>query len=203
MLRRTLLLLPLLLPMAGAPALATPEAAPREAVRTGVDEVLAVVRDAGLDRAAKRARIDAIVRRHFDFETMSRSALARNWRTATPEQQARFRELFPALIINTYFSAIDSYQGETVDVGEAKLRGNRAFVDSDIVTPSQRIPVLYRLREREGRWQVYDVVIEGVSLVGNYRSSFGAVVARDGMDALLEDLDQKLAAARERALEPS
>ena len=167
---------------------------PRAFVESGINEVLEVVQTSGLDPQARRAKLSDLIASRFDFEAMGRSILARNWKKATPEQQARFLDLLRLLLENTYIATIENYGGETFKYGKEKLSGKKAQVPVSIMLKTGvEAPLLFKLRTKSGDWGVYDVVIEGVSLVSTYRGSFGSIVARDGMDGLLEQLQIKTA----------
>jgi phospholipid transport system substrate-binding protein len=165
---------------------------PTEQVREVVDEVLALLADQSLEQEARRAQIREAIAPHFDFEGMSRSILARNWKKATSEQKQRFIELFKQRLENTYIVAMENYSGETVRYGKEKVDGKRASVATFIVRPSGvETPVTYRLRTKSDEWIAYDVIAEGVSLLSNYRSSYQSIVKKDGIDGLLAQMAEK------------
>jgi len=178
--------------IAGPGALAaTPP--PTKAVETVVEKVLALLRDQSLDPKVRRASLREAIAPSFDFESMSRSILAAAWKQATPEEQQRFLTLFQKLLENTYIAAMEDYSGQVVRYGKERLQGNLASVETFIVrTNSVETPVVYRLRIRDDQWFAYDVAVEGVSLVNNYRSSFRSIVRKDGMAGLIEQLDRKV-----------
>ena len=93
---------------------------------------------------------------------------------------------------NTYITAMEAYTSETVRYGKETLRKKKALVETFIVRPNLEIPVVYRLRQRGGKWYAYDIVIEGVSIVRNYRTSFAGVVKKQGMEGLLASLEAKV-----------
>lgn len=172
----------------------TPKA-PKAEVKVAVDEVLALLDRQGVDPKERRRQLRALLAPRFDFEAMSRSVLAANWKKATPEQQQRFVALFEQLLGSAYLTAVEEYSGQTVRLGRERIEGERASVETFITRPSGGdVPVSYRLRVREGRWKAYDVSVEGVSLVSNYRSSFRSVIRKKGMDGLLADLEKKFSA---------
>jgi phospholipid transport system substrate-binding protein len=184
------LLLPLLALVA---PLAAAAGSPTEEVRAVADRVVDLLRNAGLDTAARRQRIRETIAPHFDFPAMSQSILALSWKSATEEQRQRFIDLFGKLLENTYITAMESYAGETVRYGRERVDGDRATVDTFIVRPNgPETPVTYRLRLTERGWMAYDVIAEGVSLVSNYRTSFRSIVEKDGMEGLLSQLRQKV-----------
>ena len=165
---------------------------PTEQVREVVDEVLALLADEKLEQEARRTQIREAIAPHFDFEAMSRSILAINWKKATPEQRSRFIVLFKQRLENTYVTAMENYSGETVRYGKEKVEGKRASVETFIVRPSGvETPVTYRLRSKSDEWIAYDVIAEGVSLLSNYRSSYRSIVDKEGIDGLLTQMAGK------------
>ncbi|MDJ0805764.1 MAG: ABC transporter substrate-binding protein [Gammaproteobacteria bacterium] len=161
-------------------------------IKQTVDEVLEVLRSPDLDRDKRRDMVRIIVRPRFDYRAMSQIILAQNWRKASAEQQDRFIYLFRDLLEHTYFSAMDKYTGETVRMGREKLSDKRAVVQTYISTSSKEVPVNYNLRLKNDDWYAYDVSVDGVSLVSNYRTSFRNLVREKGMDGLLEELERKV-----------
>jgi len=168
---------------------------PQQQVQETVDKVMAVLNNSSLSAQDRHTQISDLIASRFDFEAMSRSILAVNWKKANAEQQAEFIRLFRKILQNTYVTAVESYHGETVRVEAEKISGRRATVNSFIVMTDKEIPVSYRFKQASGGWQAYDVVIEGVSLISNYRSSFRSIVQKKGMDGLLTDMQSKLGAA--------
>lgn len=179
--------------LAGATALA--EEGPANLVRAEVTRVLAVVQDKSLDVEARRAKLRQIIGARFDFEDMSQRVLAVHWEKATPQQREEFVRLFKKLLEVTYFRAIESYTSETVNVGGERLQGDNATVIVTIVRQDGTdIPLLLKLKKNGPGWLAYDANIEGVSLVNNYRNSFGEVARNYGMDGLLMDIQRRIAA---------
>ncbi len=171
---------------------------PREVIRTTVDAVIEVLADDSLERDQRIDSIRRLMHERFDFLTMSRSVLARNWRDASPAQQERFTELFPELLLHTYMAGLEDYTDEVVEIEDTRMKGKaKASVSTRIVSGDKAIPVSYRLRDNDGQWQIYDVTVEGVSLVNNYRGSFGSTISRDGIDGLLENLAAKVEELRQ------
>jgi len=194
---RCLLLILLGLGLVSSPTLAAP-IAPLEEVRTTVDSVLGLLRDSSLEPAKRRAKMTQLVRSRFDFANMSQRILATNWRSATPQQQQRFVQLFGDLLEANYVGRIEAYTNETVRYLGEQIIGERASIDTSIVTASAEIPITYRLLRAGEHWLVYDVVIEGVSFVSNYRSTYGEIVRREGMPGLLQQMEEKLKEVRDR-----
>ena len=167
---------------------------PSEVVTGTSEGVIQVLKQPGLDRAERRKRIEDVVLRSVDFDTLSKLTLARNWTKLTPAQQTEFQAEFRRHLSATYGRRIDDYRNETVTVlgsreearGDqtVKTRINRGGGTADVL-------VDYRLRQRDGEWKIIDVVIEGVSLVANFRSQFQELMAHGGAPHLLSVLREK------------
>jgi phospholipid transport system substrate-binding protein len=166
---------------------------PRQVIERTTDAVIAVLADSSLPSEEKRKRVEEIAERRFDFPTLARLVLARNWKRLTPEQQAQFTEEFRKHLSLTYGRNVEQYNNE-----RAEVIGERAEPDGDwtvktrIVRP-QGEPILvdYRLRKFGEEWRVIDVIIEGTSLVANFRSQFQEIVSRDGPAKLIQVLQEK------------
>jgi len=160
---------------------------PREMVQRTVDQVLATLRDPQFKSAAERRRqLRDIIEERFDFGEMARRSLGRHWRSTTPAQQNEFVEAFREILIDSYRTTIESYRGEKVKYLRERIDNGYAAVDTLIVDErGQEYSVNYRLHRVGAQWRIYDVVIEGVSLVGNYRSQFDRVIRRDSFEELL------------------
>jgi len=168
---------------------------PTQQVRIVVDDVIGILQDSSQQGETRRQGIRDAIAPHFDFRTMSRSTLSVNWKDATPTQQDEFVELFKKLLENVYIVAMEEYGGQTVRYGKEKTDGKRASVKTFILQPTGvETPVIYRLRLKQDKWSAYDVIVEGVSLVSNYRSSFRTIARREGMEGLLSKLREKVAA---------
>ncbi len=165
---------------------------PTERVEGAVSSILAILQDATLNREARWEQIGLIINERFDIEAMSQSILATNWKKATPEEKRNFIEFFSQYLENTYRQKIEGYSNEQVRFIGEKVTDERATVDTSIVTDSVEIPVIYKMRLNRDDWYVYDVVVEGVSLVSNYRNTFAAIVKSEGMDGLLLNLQDSI-----------
>ena len=161
-------------------------------MRDSIERVIAILKDQSLDRDARWNQIAAVIRDGFDFRSMSQSVLATNWRKATPEEQERFTEFFSQYIEETYRAKIEAYTDEKVLYKDETIKGKRAVVETVIVTSTNEIPVNFKLRLDDGQWYAYDVVIEGISLVSNYRTTFAAIVKNEGMDGLLNNIQKRI-----------
>ncbi len=163
---------------------------PTEQVRETVDNILAILRDKSLDWHSRQRNIEAIIDARFDFQSMSQSVLAKHWKKATPMERQQFVEFFSQYLDHVYITKMEKYTDEYVKYGAEKVNGDRATVDTFIVTKTVDIPVTYKLKRNSDEWYAYDVVIENVSLVNNYRSVYSAIIQTDGMGGLLDNLEQ-------------
>lgn len=136
--------------------------------------------------------VEELILPHFDFERMSIWVLGKNWRLASPEQRKRFTREFQTLLVRTYATALLEYTDQTIEYlpFRADPEDKRVTVRTEIIQPGgHNIPLDYRMyRNQDGQWKVYDISVDGVSLVTNYRSSFAAEINRGGIDKLLQKL---------------
>ena len=170
---------------------------PLDTVQANVNKVLEVLRDPNLKPdSAKEIKIEklrSIYNTMFDQTELSRRALARNWSRFNPEQQKEFIQLFEQVLEKAYIDKILSYTNEKiVFYKETNLSENQVEVQSKIITSSKQISIFYRVIMREGTWKVYDVVVENVSLVMNYRTQFNEILAKNTPEQLLEILRKKV-----------
>lgn len=165
------------------------------AIEVRVNRVLEVVDSPAIqDKAVKEEKVQSIVDEIFDYTELSRRTLAIHWQSFTPEQQKEFTHLFGKLLRRVYMDRILAHTNEKVIFGrEIKLSDGRVEVESEIVMPAKSIPVRYRMILQKDEWKVYDVAIEGVSLVQNYRSQFRSILARETPEGLLKILRQRVA----------
>lgn len=165
-------------------------------IKDAVDEIIAILQDeklAGPNRKAERKnRVVAIVEKKFDFREMSMRALARHWKDRSPAEQDRFVSLFRTLLENTYIAKIDTYSGEKVVFKKGAVQGNKAIVYSDLIRKNIETPVNYKLKNSDDRWMVYDVEVEGVSLVNNYRTQFASILSKESFAGLIAKLEEKV-----------
>jgi phospholipid transport system substrate-binding protein len=165
---------------------------PRDVVRQLGDEVLGVLKDKSISNDTKRARILDISRRGVDYETLSRLVLARNWSRLTPDEQARFQEEFRRHLAVTYGNAVDNYRNETMVItGDREEARGDWTVKTKIPRGGDEILVDYRLRQVNGEWKIIDFIVEGVSLVSNFRSQFQDLLASKTPKELIDLLHEK------------
>ena len=178
--------------------------APREIVQTAVTRVIAVLDGVESDRSDRaergvpntdRARMEIrrVASDLFDFDEMAKRTLSRHWSGRTRAEQTEFVSLFTDLLERSYVGKIEAYAGEKIVYVSETIDGDYAFVRSKIASPRRRQDTAldYRLVQRDGRWRVYDVLIDGVSFVSTYRSEFNRVIAGSSYRALVDALRNK------------
>jgi len=170
---------------------------PLETVKGHVDKVLDVLRDPSLKpesaKKAKKDKIRVIAEKMFDFTELSKRTLAQNWSKLSPEQQKEFVELYTSLLENTYTNKIMSYSDEKIlFTKEVPLSEKAVEVQSTVLRKTGEIPIFYRVTMKDDSWKVYDIVIEGVSLVNNYRSQFREILSNNPPESMLETLRKKV-----------
>ena len=168
--------------------------APLDTARKSVNEVLDVLRNPKLKaEEIKKEKLRVIYKSMFDEIEFSKRTLTRNWNNFTPAQRAEFVNLFEQILENSYADKILGYTNEKVEFyKENKLSDTQVEVQSKIITSSKEVPIFYRMILKEGKWKVYDVVVENISLVQNYRTQFNDILAKDTPDQLLETLRKKV-----------
>lgn len=198
-----LILLTILVSMAG-PAKAQ-GLAPDALARSVTDEVLALIRsDKELQSGNQKKLLDLVeakVLPHFSFASMTQLAMGRNWRQATAEQQKRLINEFRMLLVRTYTTAFTQYRNQTVDYKPLRMGANDTdvTVQSLIKQPSgQPVAVDYSMEKTDAGWKVYNVKIEGISLVENYRNTFNTEIQKNGVDGLIKSLADKNAQVAQR-----
>ncbi len=178
---------------AGARADAAAGDTPMAVVRVTVDGALGVLRDKVTPIAQRRRQLRQIVEDHFDFTRMSRSALGYHWRSLTPEQRRNFTAVFTDFVENSYLNKIQDYQGETVAFLK-EVRGDHDYgeVKTNIIQQGrQPIALDYLLIREQGGWKIYDVTVDNISIIANYRNQFNRVINNAGFNRLMADLERK------------
>ncbi|WP_321365603.1 ABC transporter substrate-binding protein [uncultured Desulfuromusa sp.] len=157
-----------------------------------VDTILNVLQQSDLSSAEKKSLVSGKVQEYLNIESMSRRTLGSYWDGATEEQRKTFADLFVKILEGTYLSRIDDYSTGTVQYLKQRVKDDKAIVDTVIVSKELEIPVQYKMIYDGNAWQVFDLVIEGVSLVKNYRSSYGEIIRQEGYDGLLALMVEKV-----------
>jgi phospholipid transport system substrate-binding protein len=169
---------------------------PLKIMNATTDRVVEILRDKELKKATKtperRAAIRKAVTEVFDFEEMSKRALSVHWQKLTIEERKEFVYLFSDLLERSYIKKIEGYSDEKIDYLEEKIDGDSALVKSKITTRRNiEIPIDYKLLKRGDKWYVYDVVIEGVSLINNYRTQFNKIIRQSSYTELIKRMKNK------------
>ena len=185
-----------------ASAVAAPVAGPREVVQAAVGRVVTAIQRTALDADSVQAQRQALQQRRlevrrvaaelFDFDEIARRALSRHWASRSLEEQAEFIRLFTDLLERTYLGRIEAYSGERIIYLGEVVDGSFATVRSKVITRRRvETPLDYQLHLRDGRWKVYDVLIDHVSFVATYRTEFARVIQRESYAALVERLHKQ------------
>lgn len=171
-------------------------AGPTETVKTAVQQVSASQSGPAaktLSTAERRAEIRKITDTLFDFKDMSERSLGSAWTQASPAQQQEFVRLFSTLIASAYLGRIEQFAGEPFTYVSEKIDGNEASVLSRVVTSKgSELGLDYRMYRADGRWAVYDIYVDGISLVSSYKAQFNRVIQRGSFAELLKQLRQKV-----------
>ncbi|HEA68617.1 MAG TPA: ABC transporter substrate-binding protein [Desulfobacterales bacterium] len=172
-------------------------AAPMDAVQKQINMVLDVLRNPELKaesaKERRKERVWSIIERGFDFDELSKRILSRNWKKLNPDQQKEFSLLIGRLLGNIYMERLMKFTNEkVVFTKESMLSEKRAEVQSKIISQSKEIPLHYKMILKNGEWKVYDLKIEGVSLVRNYRSQFKKILKKNSPDKMLQILREKV-----------
>ena len=166
-------------------------------VETQINKMLARMQEPSFkeqSRDAKLADIRKIINEIFDYQELSERTLGRDWKKFKPEQQTEFVDLFSKLLENVYADRILAYTHEKIEFGKVtELRKDQVEVESYIITAdNKKVPLFYRLIQKDGNWRVYDVVIEGVSMIKNYRGQFREMLTNKTPEDLLQTLREKV-----------
>ena len=170
---------------------------PLDTVKGHSDKVLDVLRDPALKgetaKKIKKDKLRVISEKMFDFTELSRRTLTNNWKKFSPDQQKEFVSLYTSLLGNTYSDKIFEYSDEKIIfTKEVPLSAKTVEVQSTVLRKSAEVPIYYRVILKDGTWRVYDVVVEGVSLINNYRTQFKDILSNNPPESLLETLRKKV-----------
>ena len=170
---------------------------PTDQVKETTDKILAIVTDPALKVPEKTGERQKLIRQavdeRFDWEEMSRRTLARYWAERTEAEKKAFIDVFGQLLERTYMDKVEGYSGEKVLYVGERVEGEYGAVAVKIVTQQTReISVIYRMKKKGTRWYVYDISIEGVSLINNYRTQFNSILSRSSFESLMERLREKV-----------
>jgi phospholipid transport system substrate-binding protein len=187
--------IPLLLVVFG---LVTPSVAgePTDHIRKTTDKMITILNDPALKNKVdeRRKMLRSTLSERFDWEEMAKRSLASHWQSLTDEEKKEFVPLFTDLLENTYMNRIENYSGDKVTYDAERVKGDYGLVKVTIFTVKQvEIPVVYKMKKKDPEWIIYDVSIEGVSLVNNYRQQFDSIILSSSYQGLVEKLREKVA----------
>ncbi len=191
---RAIVSLTLLAALVSVGGIASAAVSPTDELRQYTDRVLQVLRDPSLGPAEKRTAVRNLAIEVFDVGETARRALGPHWQQRTPAERQEFTKIFRDLLEQTYVSRIDEYGGERIQYTNEKVDGDTAVVKANIMTKAGTpVPVESRLIQKNGRWLIYDILVENVSLVANYRSQFDRIIRTSSYDDLVKRLKDRLA----------
>ncbi len=200
MFRKLILMLALAaLPLSLAQAGAADD--PKAVVRAAVDGVIQVLKsrpDPKQITEADREAIRRAVEGYFDFREMARRALGRPWKQLSEDKRKDFVATFRELLERSYGNRLSEYHDQKVIYGDVRTKGRIAIVRSEVVDADKRTPVLYKLVHRKNGWRVYDIKVEGISMVSTFRNDFKQAVSQKGLDGFLADLKKRVDKLREQ-----
>lgn len=181
---------------------------PTESVRQTIDAILKVLMDEkyqGPQKKQERLKIlENIVAERFDYPEMSQRVLGQQWKALNQNQKEEFTSLFQKFLSVTYAAKVEEYSGEAVKYGKERIADKvYAEVQTSVDYKGSTIPINYRLMNKDGDWRAYDVVIDGISMVNNYRGQFNKIIQHSGYPALLDQLREKIRKNNETAAVPS
>lgn len=169
-------------------------ATPTDDIKKTVDEVVRIVGDKEMKKneAKRRQALKKAISAIFDYSEMAKHSLGKHWNVRSAAEKKQFAELFATLLENSYAGKIESYNNEKIVYIKEISEDNYAEIKSKVITAARdEFTLDYRLFKQNGKWMVYDVVIEGVSLVSNYRSQFNKIITANGYDKLVKKLQSK------------
>jgi phospholipid transport system substrate-binding protein len=175
------------------------DSGPRQQLEVSINQLLEVLRDKSLKGDEKQTlrheRIAEVVFLQFNMRRMAKLSLGRDWRSLNEAERTHFTELFRGLLKKSYVATIDGYADEQISYRKEIIKGDKAEVRTMVISESRKIeiPLNYKLQIKDGRWLVYDVIIENVSLVRNYRSQFGSIMKKRGFSELIVQMEKKVA----------
>ena len=177
---------------------------PQQRVETTISQIRKTVVDekSALSYEQLGDKLEAIIDPVFDFSEMSRRSLGKNWSKGNDSQQQEFVKLFGQLLLHSYLAkVVDGIEKSSVNYDQTTVNDDKAVVRTTITNDEQTVSVMYRMRKKDDGWRVYDVVIENIGLVSNYRTEFNSIVRSKGFDELLAVLRKKTEETRNKRAE--
>jgi phospholipid transport system substrate-binding protein len=163
-------------------------------LKNTIDAVIKIAKDKSLksNKVDRRIAIQKAIDERFNYSQMVRRSLGKTWDSLSDQEKQNFVKLFKGLLENSYASKLESYSDEKINFTGEVIKGEYALVKTDVVRSNSTIGIDYKLILVNGKWEVYDFVIEGVSMVRNYKSQFTKIIRRDSYEALVEKLTKKI-----------
>jgi len=184
----------LLLVLASHGAVAAPPD-PTEQLRPFLGKVTATLTDPGLKSKSRQEQSDRmlnVIRERFDFREMSKRVIGQQWRNLSAKEQDEFEHLFTQLLQYAYIGRIDDYSDQQIRYTMQRIRDDRAEVQTLLIDKNKSIPIFYIMILRNDQWMIYDVVVEGVSLIRNYMEQFNEILRKDGYPGLVKQIKDKI-----------
>lgn len=168
---------------------------PTESLKPVLSDIMAILKDPNLagddQKDVRRTKIMEIAVQGFDFTEMSKRVLGQTWRTLSPDQREQFTRIFTKLLEHAYIGKLEGYSGQEIIYKGERIKGKKAAVSTVVQNKDMILPVNYVMLKKDSGWQVYDINIEGVSLIRNYREQFKSILRKDKFDGLIKVLEAK------------
>jgi len=166
---------------------------PMQPMKETVEKILSILRsDTETEWAKTKQKISEIIQKRFDFQEQSRLVLASHWKNINTEEKGQFVSLFSKLQEHVYLNRLRDYSDEKIHFTKQIIKEEKAAVFSAIINNTEEIPIVYRMKKKQDKWFVYDVIIDGVSLVKNYRKQFATIIEKEKFSGLIEKMEEKI-----------
>lgn len=181
--------------LGASPCIADPATSPKAEIQKTIDSIITIAsaHSEESQKTVRRQKLRELINPKFNFAEMSKRSLGPNWNEITPAQQAEFTSVFSELLARTYLSKIETVKPGMVKVESEQVELPRAVVKTTVTSKGDTFPIDYKLSYQNNGWQVYDVVIENIGLVANYRNEFSGIIRKEKFDGLMERLRKKIA----------
>ena len=177
-------------------ATAFAQSAATDTMKAAVDNIVVIVNEREFSAPEdKRAAILSEVQGVFDFSEMAKRSLGANWKKVSPDEQEEFVNAFSDFLADTYINRVDQVKPGMIEFNDEKVKGNKALVKTSIMVDEETFPLDYKMYNNEGKWMVYDVIIENVGLIANYRNEFAGIMRKEKFAGLMKRLKKKQEAA--------
>ena len=173
-------------------ATAFAQSAATNTMKAAVDNIVVIVNEKEFNAPEeKRAAILSEVKGVFDFSEMAKRSLGANWKKVSPDEQEEFVNAFSDFLADTYINRVDQVKPGMIEFNDEKIKGNKALVKTSIMVDEETFPLDYKMYNDEGKWMVYDVIIENVGLISNYRNEFAGIMRKEKFAGLMKRLKKK------------